>query len=118
MPMPIDHALGHAGGAGSKQDRGNLVGCGRGQLRPGASAPALQGGQARPGKPEAPNTHALAHMAAAPAQNPPRPLRQRDAADRLWLRFAQALLERAAINARIDTHRPEEHTSELTSLTP
>src|SRR3546814_4549477 len=58
-----------------------------------------------------------------PPQQPARQHRQRDADERLSLRLAQALAQRAPVDARVDQHRhraglerSEEHTSELQSL--
>src|SRR3546814_19076762 len=41
VPVPVNHALGHAGRAAGEQDRGDVVGLRVAQLRPGAGTVSL-----------------------------------------------------------------------------
>jgi len=105
MAMPVDHTLGHAGRAAGEQDRGEVLATGRGQLRTGAGADALDPRQrgAAPTESGAGSDDLL--RAARPAQRQARHLRQRDADEGLGLRLIQAMFQRAPIDTRIDQHR-------------
>ena len=110
MPMPVDHAFGHAGAAAGEQDRRDVIRCGGCQLRAGLRTHRFnlrqrgirQQCDATCGDPQRHRRCPAQHRLGQQGQRNP------DERHRHCLR--EALLERALVDARIDQHR---HRTEL-----